>query len=175
MRTDMAGPSSNDDRVLTAEAAAQLCSAWRTEGRKVVFTNGVFDLLHKGHVTYLAAAAALGDVLVVGVNDDASVRRLGKGADRPIVPEADRACIVAALRSVETVVLFGEDTPLSLIEVLEPDVLVKGGDYDADCTDPDDPRYIVGSAVVRQKGGMVATIELVPGRSTTAIARKIQG
>lgn len=148
---------------------------WREAGRRVVFTNGVFDLLHRGHVTYLDAARGLGDILVVGVNDDASVRRLGKGADRPIVPEADRAFVLAALRSVDAVVLFGEDTPLRLIGALAPDVLVKGGDYDADCTDPMDPRYIVGSAEVRASGGRVRTIDLVPGRSTTAIADKLKG
>jgi len=152
-----------------------------------VFTNGVFDLLHKGHVTYLASAARLGDVLVVGVNDDESVRRLGKGEDRPIVQESDRAAVVAAvqesdraavvaaLRAVDAVVLFGSDTPLSIIAALRPDVLVKGGDYDAECTDPHDPRYIVGSTEVRSEGGKVVTIDLVPGRSTTAIAQKLKG
>ena len=141
----------------------------------MVFTNGVFDLLHRGHITYLEAAAAMGDALVVGINDDASVRRLGKGEDRPIVSEEDRALVIAALRSVEAVVLFGEDTPQALIASIEPDVLVKGGDYDAECTDPDDPRYIVGSAEVRKAGGTVATIDLVPGRSTTSIAGRIKG
>ena len=148
---------------------------WRAEGRKVVFTNGVFDLLHRGHVAYLSAAAGLGDVLVVGVNDDASVRRLGKGDDRPIVPEEDRAFVVAGLRAVAGVVLFGEDTPLDVIRALQPDVLVKGGDYDAACTNPEDPRYIVGSVEVRAGGGRVETIALVPGRSTTAIADRLKG
>jgi len=154
---------------------AERCAQWRSEGRKVVFTNGVFDLLHRGHVTYLAAAATLGDVLVVGINDDASVRRLGKGADRPIVPQGDRAFVVAGLRSVGGVVLFGEDTPLDLIRAIGPDVLVKGGDYDAECTDAQDPQYIVGSTEVRAAGGQVATIDLVPGRSTTAIAERLKG
>ena len=162
-------------RILDRAALADRCAAWRNKGRRVVFTNGVFDLLHRGHVTYLEAAAALGDVLVVGVNDDASVRRLGKGDDRPIVAEADRAFVVAGLRAVEAVVLFGEDTPLDLIRALQPDVLVKGGDYAADCTDVTDPRYIVGSAEVRANGGRVATIDLVPGRSTTAIADRLKG
>lgn len=161
--------------ILDRAAMAERCAQWRSEGRKVVFTNGVFDLLHRGHVTYLAAAAALGDVLVVGVNDDASVRRLGKGADRPIVPQGDRAFVVAGLRAVGGVVLFGEDTPLDLIRAIGPDVLVKGGDYDAECTDAQDPRYIVGSTEVRAAGGQVATIDLVPGRSTTAIAERLKG
>ena len=104
-----------DGHINTPAQLEALRAAWRSQGQKVVFTNGVFDLLHKGHVTYLASAAQLGDALVVGINGDASVRRLGKGADRPIVPEADRAAVVAALRSVAAVVLFGADTPLALI------------------------------------------------------------
>ena len=141
----------------------------------MVFTNWVFYLLHRGHVTYLEAASALGDVLVVGVNDDASVRRLGKGADRPIVPEKDRAIVVAALRSVSAVVLFEGDTPLEVIRALRPNVLVKGGDYSAACAYPSYPRYIVGSKEVLANGGRVDTIELVPGRSTTAMANKLKG
>ena len=162
-------------RIQDRAAMADRCAAWRAEGKRVVFTNGVFDLVHPGHVTYLEAASALGDVLVVGVNDDASVRRLGKGDDRPIVTEADRAFVVAGLRAVEAVVLFGEDTPLDLIRALQPDVLVKGGDYDANCTDATDPRYIVGSVEVRANGGRVETIDLVPGQSTTAIADRVKG
>ena len=164
-----------DDGVLPLASLESKRAEWRAEGRTVVFTNGVFDLLHRGHVTYLEAAARLGDVLVVGVNDDASVRRLGKGSDRPIVEEGDRAVLVAALRAVDAVVLFGEDTPLDLIAALQPDVLVKGGDYDATCTDQENPRYIVGSAEVRARGGKVETIALVPGRSTTAIADRLKG
>ena len=164
-----------EEGVYTLTGLLELCGEWRLESRKVVFTNGVFDLLHRGHVTYLEAAARLGDVLVVGVNDDASVRRLGKGSDRPIVEEGDRAVLVAALRAVDAVVLFGEDTPLDLIAALQPDVLVKGGDYDATCTDQENPRYIVGSAEVRARGGKVETIALVPGRSTTAIADRLKG
>lgn len=167
--------SEANDRVLDLTALVNRCAEWRAQGLKVVFTNGVFDLLHRGHVAYLEAAAALGDALVVGVNDDASVRRLGKGDDRPIVQEGDRAFVVAGLRSVTGVVLFGEDTPAAVIAAIQPDVLVKGGDYDADSTNPEDPRYIVGSAEVRASGGCVTTIDLVPGRSTTAIADKLKG
>ncbi|MBL6618742.1 MAG: adenylyltransferase/cytidyltransferase family protein [Flavobacteriales bacterium] len=165
----------NHQRIHVLEDLRALRNSWRSEGLKVVFTNGVFDLLHRGHVTYLEQAAALGDALVVGVNDDAGVRRLGKGENRPIVPEEDRAMVIAALRSVDAVILFGEDTPLNLVLALEPDVLVKGGDYDADSTDPADPRFIVGSTEVKAMGGTVATIGLVPGRSTTAIAGKLKG
>lgn len=171
----MAEDAREDRGVLGLDALLEMRAQWRGSGRKVVFTNGVFDLLHRGHVTYLGAARALGDVLVVGVNADASVRRLGKGPDRPIVPESDRAFVVAALRAVDAAVLFGEDTPLALIRALEPDVLVKGGDYDASVTDPQDPRFIVGSTEVRARGGRVETIGLVPGRSTTALADRLKG
>lgn len=164
-----------EERICDLTVLAQRCQKWRDEGKKVVFTNGVFDLVHRGHVTYLDAAAQWGDVLVVGINGDASVRRLGKGADRPIVAEQDRAFVVAGLRPVEAVVLFGEDTPLNLVRALRPDVLVKGGDYDAECRDMDHPRYIVGSEEVRANGGRVVTIDLVPGRSTTSIANKLKG
>ena len=144
----------------------------RSRGLRVVFTNGVFDILHVGHVTYLEAARRLGDVLVVGMNDDASVRRLGKGPERPINPEQARAKVLSALRCVDAVVLFGDDTPYALIEALKPDVLVKGGDYDPNVTDPNDKRYMVGSDLVRSHGGTVAAIPLVDGFSTTAILAK---
>ena len=164
-----------NDRIFELAAIASRCAEWRAQGLKVVFTNGVFDILHHGHVAYLEAAAAMGDVLVVGVNDDTSVRRLGKGADRPIVQECDRLFVVAGLRSVTGAVLFGEDTPVAVITAIQPDVLVKGGDYDADSTNPADPRYIAGSREVRASGGSVTTIDLVPGKSTTAIANKLKG
>ena len=130
----------------------------------VVFTNGVFDILHRGHVEYLYAARALGDALVVGLNTDASVRRLGKGADRPVNPEADRAMVLAGLGCVDAVTLFGDDTPHALIGALLPDVLVKGGDYTVDT--------IVGASEVRAAGGRVEVIPLVPGRSTTSILER---
>ena len=126
----------------------------------VVFTNGCFELLHRGHVEYLAQAKALGDVLVVGLNSDASVQRL-RGAGRPLVAEADRAAVLVALRSVDAVTLFDEDTPLELISTLLPDVLVKGGDYDLD--------GIVGREVVDEAGGEVRALPFVEGHSTTSI------
>ncbi|HCN06138.1 MAG TPA: D-glycero-beta-D-manno-heptose 1-phosphate adenylyltransferase [Bacteroidetes bacterium] len=126
----------------------------------IVFTNGVFDILHAGHVTYLQAARDLGTVLVVGVNADASVRRL-KGPDRPINPWEDRATVLAALRSVDHVIYFDDDTPLRLITAILPDVLVKGGDYQRDT--------IVGADIVEEHGGRVLTIDLLEGRSTTNI------
>jgi len=142
---------------------AELAASLRAEGKRVVFTNGVFDILHAGHVTYLEKARALGDVLVVGLNTDASVRRL-KGPERPINSEDDRACVLAALRSVDHVVLFGDDTPIDVITALLPDVLVKGGDYTRDT--------IVGADEVEAHGGSVCTIPLVDGRSTTAIINR---
>jgi rfaE bifunctional protein nucleotidyltransferase chain/domain len=134
---------------------------------RVVFTNGVFDVLHRGHVDYLTRARALGDVLVVGVNTDASVRRLGKGGDRPVNGEDDRAYVLAGLASVDYVTTFDEDTPRELIAALLPDVLVKGGDYTRDT--------IVGADEVEAAGGRVEVIPLVPGHSTTSILQRVRG
>ena len=132
----------------------------RPRSQKLVFTNGCFDLLHRGHVEHLAQARALGDALVVGLNSDASVRRL-KGAGRPVVPGADRAAALAALRSVDAVTIFDEDTPLGLIGALLPDVLVKGGDYDLD--------GIVGREAVEEAGGVVCVLPFLEGYSTTDV------
>jgi D-beta-D-heptose 7-phosphate kinase/D-beta-D-heptose 1-phosphate adenosyltransferase len=132
----------------------------------VVFTNGCFDLLHRGHVAYLHAARTLGDILVVGVNTDASARRLDKGEDRPLVPEADRAYVVAALECVDVVTLFDEDTPRELIGALLPDVLVKGGDYT--------PERVVGREEVEAAGGRLELIPFVPGYSTTRLVNRIR-
>lgn len=148
--------------------------AWKADGKKIVFTNGVFDILHVGHVTYLKQARSLGDILIVGVNDDASVRRLNKGPERPINPQQARAVVLEALECVDRVIIFGEDTPFELIGATAPDVLVKGGDYDPDCTDPNDPTYMVGSDLVRQKDGEVVSIPLVDGFSTTGIVRRMR-
>ena len=134
----------------------------------LVFTNGCFDLLHAGHVTCLARARSQGDALVVGVNSDASARRLAKEPpERPLIPEADRALLVAALESVDAVCLFDEDTPAALVAELLPDVLVKGGDYE-----PDD---LVGREAVEAAGGRVVLIPLLDGRSTTGLIRRIRG
>ncbi len=133
----------------------------------VVFTNGVFDILHRGHVTYLARARALGAFLIVGVNSDASVRTLGKGDDRPINREADRMALLAALADVDAVVLFNESTPESMIQALRPDILVKGGDYDMDA--------LPESALVRGWGGRALAIPFEHQRSTTALLRKVRG
>lgn len=138
----------------------------RPREERLVFTNGVFDLLHVGHLASLEAARGLGDRLVVGINSDASTRRL-KGPERPYQPEADRARLVAALRCVDAVTLFDEDTPGALIEALLPDVLVKGADYEG--------REVVGAEAVRAAGGEVRLVEMVGGRSTTDIAARIRG
>ncbi|MDP3310372.1 MAG: D-glycero-beta-D-manno-heptose 1-phosphate adenylyltransferase [Polaromonas sp.] len=134
--------------------------------RPVVFTNGVFDVLHRGHASYLAAARALGGSLVVGLNTDASARRLGKGPDRPLNDEQDRAALMAALESVSLVTWFDEDTPLALISELRPDILVKGGDYNMDS--------LAETAVVRGYGGTALAIPFVDGYSTTALVQKIR-
>jgi D-beta-D-heptose 7-phosphate kinase/D-beta-D-heptose 1-phosphate adenosyltransferase len=126
----------------------------------------VFDLIHSGHIDLLRAARAEGDALIVGLNTDASVRRLGKGPERPVRSERDRAYVVAALRTVSAVVLFDEDTPRDLIALLEPDVLVKGGDYDADA--------VAGADLVRARGGRVVIVPLTPGHSTTSIVQRMQ-
>lgn len=136
----------------------------RTE--TVVFTNGVFDLMHRGHASYLEAARRLGDILVVGLNTDESTRRLGKGEDRPLVSEDDRAFVLASLECVDFVCLFDEDTPTDLVDALRPDVLVKGGDYDLDA--------VAGRDIVEANGGRVALIPFVPGYSTTDLVRRIR-
>jgi rfaE bifunctional protein nucleotidyltransferase chain/domain len=143
----------------------KLLAARRAKGHRIVFTNGCFDLMHIGHTRYLEAARSLGDVLVVGVNSDASVRTLKKGPGRPIVPEAQRAEVLAALGCVDYVVIFDEPDPERLISELQPDVLVKGGDWPVD--------RIVGRVIVEARGGAVRTIPLVSGVSTTELLKKI--
>ena len=139
---------------------------WRDGVRgRVVFTNGVFDLLHPGHVDVITAARAAGDALLVGVNSDASVRRL-KGAGRPVRSQAERALVLAALEAVDAVAVFDEDTPLELINATHPDVIVKGGDYTADT--------VVGRREVESWGGRVVIVPLTPGQSTTAIIEKLR-
>jgi D-beta-D-heptose 7-phosphate kinase/D-beta-D-heptose 1-phosphate adenosyltransferase len=154
-----------DRKVLTREEVLRLHG--RPRAHSVVFTNGCFDLLHRGHASYLNAARALGDALVVGVNTDASVRRLAKEGSRPLVGERDRAYVLASLACVDAVTLFDEDTPLALISALLPDVLVKGGDYT--------PEAIVGRDVVEAAGGATVVIPMVEGYSTTALVRRIRG
>ncbi len=142
-------------------------AAWRrTVAGPVVFTNGVFDLFHVGHVHLLEQAASLGATLIVGINTDASVRRLGKGTDRPMIPGSDRARIVAALGCVDGVVLFEEDTPAALIALLHPEILVKGGDYR--------PETVVGADLVTARGGRVVIVPLLPDQSATRILERLR-
>lgn len=143
-----------------------LLAPLREKGLKVVFTNGCFDLIHPGHVAYLTEAKKLGDVLVVGLNSDASVRRQGKGKGRPVMTEEERAAVLAGLKPVDHVVVFDEDTPLNLIRELVPDVLVKGGDWAVE--------NIVGRDVVEGAGGTVRTISYLEGKSTTDIVDRIR-
>lgn len=156
------------------KAVLEQIKAWKATNQKVVFTNGVFDILHLGHVTYLEAAKAQGDKLVLGLNSDESVRRLNKGPERPINPEHARKGVLMALKAIDAVVVFGDDTPLELIKALEPDVLVKGGDYDPNETDPSKKTFMVGSTEVRASGGEVIAIPLVDGFSTTNIVRRMR-
>lgn len=149
-------------KILARAAAIRRRRAWAKAGRRVVFTNGVFDLLHRGHVELLEKARGLGDALIVGVNTDASVRRLGKGPQRPINREADRARLLAALEAVDAVTLFGEDTPERLLAALKPDILVKGADYK--------PGEVAG----REHARKVVLVRLTKGYSTTGLVRKLR-
>ena len=154
------------DKLLTTAHLIPLLEQARRDKKRIVFTNGCFDLMHIGHTRYLHAAKALGDLLVVGVNSDASVKSLNKAPDRPIVGESQRAEVVAALASVDYVVIFPEPDPLNLITAVQPDVLVKGGDWAID--------RIIGREVVERRGGTVKTIPLVPDMSTTALIQRIR-
>jgi len=156
-------PAAFESKIVTLDALRVLRA---TLPGPVVFTNGVFDILHRGHVTYLAEARALGCCLIVGVNSDSSVRMLGKGDDRPINQEADRMALLAALASVDWVIGFSESTPVDLIGALRPDVLVKGGDYQMDA--------LPESALVRSWGGRALAIPFEHARSTTALLRKVR-
>jgi D-glycero-beta-D-manno-heptose 1-phosphate adenylyltransferase len=155
------------EKIISRREVVSALTARRKQGQRVVFTNGCFDLMHVGHTRYLQNARDLGDLLVVGVNTDRSVRSLNKGSDRPIVPEQQRAEVLAALACVDYVVLFDEADPGRLIAEIQPDVLVKGGDWT--------PDKIIGRETVEARGGAVKTIPLVPGVSTTAIVERIRG
>ena len=150
------------DKILNKESLEEKLNLWRKEGKTIVFSNGCFDILHRGHVEYLSKAADLGDVLIIGLNTDASVRRI-KGPSRPVNDEKARAVVLAALEFVDAIMFFEEDTPYNLIKNVQPNVLVKGKDYKAE--------DIVGYDIVINKGGKVETIELVEGFSTTNILK----
>jgi rfaE bifunctional protein nucleotidyltransferase chain/domain len=171
LHADDDGNAQNQNRMNTAEKiwkreeTAQRAAEIKKAGKRIVFTNGCFDILHAGHVTYLQEAAALGDFLVVGVNSDDSVKRLDKSPARPLQNEFSRSTVMAALQCVGAVIVFDEDTPLQLIEAVNPDVLVKGADYKIE--------DIVGAKEVLAAGGEVKTLEFLPGYSTSSIEKKI--
>jgi len=152
-------------KIRDQDAIGSQVRSWQNEGKKVVFTNGVFDLLHIGHITYLAKAAELGDKLIIGLNSDNSVKRI-KGEDRPVNDQNSRAALLAALFFVDAITVFEEDTPFSLITALLPDILVKGADYSVE--------QIVGAKEVLANGGTVKTISFVEGYSSTSIINKIR-
>ncbi|MDE7065326.1 MAG: D-glycero-beta-D-manno-heptose 1-phosphate adenylyltransferase [Desulfovibrionaceae bacterium] len=153
-------------KIVARDALTVRLSALRAAGARIVFTNGCYDILHPGHVDLLARARRLGDILVLGLNSDASVRRLGKGADRPVNPLAVRAFMAAHLADVDVVTEFDEDTPLELIRLVQPDVLVKGGDWPVE--------RIVGREIVQARGGRVVSLPLLEGFSTTALLERIR-
>ncbi len=150
-------------KILIKEELSPLLKVFKFKGKKIVFSNGCFDILHRGHIEYLAKAASLGNCMVIGLNTDASVKRL-KGKNRPVQDEVSRSQVMASLHFVDYVVLFDEDTPYELIKYIEPDMLVKGSDYNEN--------EIVGADVVKANGGAVATIDLVDGYSTTSIIER---
>ena len=153
------------DKILDDKSLEEMLNLWREEGKTIVFSNGCFDILHRGHVEYLSKAADLGDVLIIGLNTDSSVKRI-KGPSRPVNDEKARAVVLAALEFVDAVIFFEEDTPYNLIKYVQPDVLVKGKDYKAE--------DIVGYDIVVGNGGRVETIELVDGFSTTNTIEKMR-
>lgn len=155
------------EKLVTKDKLKTLLEEWNSQNQKIVFTNGCFDILHRGHVEYLSHAKDLGDILILGLNTDASVKRLGKSPERPINSEDTRATILAGLECVDAIILFNEDTPYELIKFVQPDVLVKGNDYRAE--------DIVGYDIVTAKGGKVITIQLVDGFSTTKLIEKMKG
>lgn len=162
----MKNPEIINNKIYTTETLKRQLAVWRFLEKKIVFTNGCFDILHLGHIDYLSKAKDLGNILIVGVNSDDSVRRI-KGKSRPITDETSRSTIIASLHFVDAVVLFDEDTPYELIKLVRPDVLVKGSDYK--------PEEIVGYDIVTAKGGEIITVDFLPGYSTTAIEKRIRG
>lgn len=161
------------NKIQNSSEAQKTIEGWKSKNESIVFTNGVFDLLHPGHIDYLYNTSALADKMVLGLNSDNSVRTLNKGAARPIKTEEMRSIILAAMEFIDLIVIFDDSTPLSLIKEIKPTVLAKGGDYDATCTDENSKKYIVGSKEVASWGGKTVTLDFVPGYSTTNLEQKI--
>ena len=153
-------------KIYTREMLMRQIAVWRMKDYKIVFTNGCFDILHHGHIDYLSKAADLGNVIIIGLNSDSSVKKLKKGKNRPIQNENDRALILSAFQFIEAIIIFEEDTPYELIKAIQPDVLVKGGDWKES--------EIVGADMVKTKGGAVISIPFVEGYSTTSIEKRIK-
>ena len=153
------------EKVVSQDQALKELKAWREKNKKIVFTNGCFDIIHPGHIDYLSQARDLGDILVLGLNTDQSVRRLNKGSNRPINDERTRAYVLAGLASVDLIVFFDEETPYNLIKLLQPNVLVKGNDYEVE--------KIIGFDILKENGGEVITIPFLDGYSTSSLIKKI--
>ena len=153
------------EKVVSQDQALKELKAWREKNKKIVFTNGCFDIVHPGHIDYLSQARDLGDMLVLGLNTDQSVRRLNKGSNRPINDERTRAYVLAGLASVDLIVFFDEETPYNLIKLLQPNVLVKGNDYEVE--------KIIGFDILKENGGEVITIPFLDGYSTSSLIKKI--
>ena len=153
------------EKIVSQDQALKSVKAWREKNKKIVFTNGCFDIIHPGHIDYLSQARDLGDILVLGLNTDQSVRRLNKGSNRPINDERTRAYVLAGLASVDLIVFFDEETPYNLIKLLQPNVLVKGKDYEVE--------KIIGYDILKENGGDVITIPFLEGYSTSSLIKKI--
>jgi len=153
------------EKIVSQDQALKELKAWREKNKKIVFTNGCFDIIHPGHIDYLSQARDLGDILVLGLNTDQSVRRLNKGSNRPINDERTRAYVLAGLASVDLIVFFDEETPYNLIKLLQPNVLVKGNDYEVE--------KIIGFDILKENGGEVITIPFLEGYSTSSLIKKI--
>jgi len=153
------------EKIVSQDQALKSIKAWREKNKKIVFTNGCFDIIHPGHIDYLSQARDLGDILVLGLNTDQSVRRLNKGSNRPINDERTRAYVLAGLASVDLIVFFDEETPYNLIKLLQPNVLVKGNDYEVE--------KIIGFDILKENGGEVITIPFLEGYSTSSLIKKI--
>ncbi len=153
------------EKIVSQDQALKELKSWREKNKKIVFTNGCFDIIHPGHIDYLSQARDLGDILVLGLNTDQSVRRLNKGSNRPINDERTRAYVLAGLASVDLIVFFDEETPYNLIKLLQPNVLVKGNDYEVE--------KIIGFDILKENGGEVITIPFLDGYSTSSLIKKI--
>ena len=153
------------EKIVSQDQALKELKSWREKNKKIVFTNGCFDIIHPGHIDYLSQARDLGDILVLGLNTDQSVRRLNKGSNRPINDERTRAYVLAGLASVDLIVFFDEETPYNLIKLLQPNVLVKGKDYEVE--------KIIGFDILKENGGQVITIPFLDGYSTSSLIKKI--